>query len=542
MSVCRQIQSNLGSHDFQALVQGYGNPCGAWNLTTQNHMMDPFHSPEQRGQRFQAWLQHIYREAPVLVPRSEKALQYLLDLSETLTAEQAFFFPYLVQELSGTEFPAMSISKIPSKNYHQAHREYRNEWWSLYGRLENAAGTGFLTLHIWRHTTLPPTLWDAERDPKDYSVIKLMSSLVLPGSDEVIYDNSMALPEGWELVRLTDNPFGLTYGKNLINSHNTDTLFPLTWVWSIGRHLWRGVLDNDKPLFMMHSNGCLACSDGIGMKKYTYPSLTGNGTLDGISTSFQGVMEHSWESGVVPEGYPSSTAIRSLIHIEKSLTSLTRSDDWLYIFLHLDNGYQVACYFMPAPVQVNRAFHPQLLAITRPDGTVWMPKAEAVSLNFQLVDHAGYPRNLLLYHADGFRLQLFVASDHSDHSVVGHSGFIHAGGQVTGFWSDETDFVTGFGFVQTTNRQTYQERANSILELFPGSEEFRTWSEQTGNFDNMPKTAELSASYLIWLIPLLFIAVLLIFIVYLVWSRNMVKNQPWLRAGYRSRKHRFFRF
>jgi len=93
---------------------------------------------------------------------------------------------------------------------------------------------------------------------------------------------------------------------------------------------WSGVtllnLDHVKPLIMLHSNACLSCSDGIGIKMYMYPEVKND--------NFTGHFSHGWEAGVMPEGFSSNAALRGVVNIERGLlypTDVRRSDQWLSV-------------------------------------------------------------------------------------------------------------------------------------------------------------------------------------------------------------------
>lgn len=535
--MCTVIQKNIGIDIFQEIEHSSHVPCSVWSLETQNYMMDPFHSPEQRSKRMKDWLQYIYDKAPMLIKKYPEALQHLQKIcADAISPAQAWALSFLVPDIGALDYDTMSISKLNRDTMHQAKRTFRNEWWSLYGRITTRYGEGFIAVHILRHTNMPESLWSNDRIDKDYSDIRIVSSIVLPGSIEILEENSTIYPESWNLLNLLDTPFGIQFGRNFLVPYQTETIFPLKWQWSIAEHQIMLKLDNTKPLFMMNSNGCLICRDGIGIKKYTYPVVSGTGELDGISVQFQGVFEHGWESAVLPEGTSSSIALRSFINIEKSFVDLTRPDDWTYCHVNLNNNFQIACYCMPTPSTVQKAFHPILFTISTPNGTVLTPKLSDISITVQHIDDQGYPKNFIIEQKNKFSIRLAVLSDTSD-SV----GFSHAGGWVQGQWNNQA--VTGFGFIQTTNRLSYEERAQKILELLFQDKEisdFLQWSKETNYFKNAPDSNDLQNSWLLWFIPVIIVSVLVVMIIYLVWARQNVHKKPWVRASTLSKKHRFF--
>lgn len=557
MSVCREISSNV-SHLVLVELEQASAPCPTWDLVVQNHLLDPFHSKEQRTARALQWLDHIARRAPVFLTQHPQALETLKRMlqEDALTPEQWFYFPYLVQTLAHTDFTPMSISALAIKNLHCAHREYRNEWWTLSGKV----GTGAFVLRIWRHTDVPLVLQDAERHAQDYSYLQVAAAWQASESSQWSTETLPVVPEAWGLATLSDRPFGLKWSNRQLTCSKEDTLFPMSLSWPIpgagGQRLILN-LDNHKPLFMMKSNGCLSCSDGVGMKKYTYPDVRGTKTTlsDPDVFEFRGSFEHSWESGVTPEGFASSAPLRTLINMEKAWSNQpNKPDDWLYLMLSLDNGYHVVAYFSPFDASINRTQNPWLCTIVSPRGTVKAPPSpNDVTLAVQWVDDTPYPRNMLLSRKNkDFSLQIFIDTLQTDNPELTQVG------RVTGIWRDGKASqsqsheengvaVSGAAFVQWQNPGRSVEEA---LSKFPtasrewedGQESFLTWTEKHNYFDSMPSKADTKNSFLVWLLPVLTVSVLLIIILFLVWSRRhrQQSHQPWAQAQARISRHKFF--
>ena len=524
-SICEQIRDNLGVHDYTLLQQHYPIPCGAWSLESQNNMLDPFFSPHHRGVQYRKWLTHIFQTSPWLVSKDQEALDFLLTLADNLTIEQAFYFSFLVLEMGAKDFPLMSISRISVTPFHNTHRTYRNEYWTLYMELtESGLSPGYILFRIWRHTLLPETVWDSDRSDMDFSYIQITWTGVLPGTTMVQQEQSVIVPESWKLCSITDEPFRLTYGANYIRSVSGDTVFPVEGLWTFQHKVLQFHLDNVKPLFMTRSNGCVTCNDGIGLKKYTYPSLSGLCNHSPV----RGMFDHAWESGVSPEGYSSSTMLRSIIHIEKHMYPLTRPDNWLYLFVHTEDQYQIGCYFFSSPTLIHHTYHPDLLTISKPDGTVWSPKplwVDVVRPDSQTI---------LLSFSNHFNLQLHVPYEQS-HIPYTPGAVQQWGGLVRGTtqWNQESETpVQGIGFIEMTDSHSYQERADAILSLFPAdkAKAFKTWSRYQNYFDNTSNGSDRNASYLLWLLPVLSIMIVLVVIASLLWSRQYHTRQPWIRA------------
>jgi len=538
------IQQNIGI--VEELESSSKIPRSAWSLKTQNELLDDFHSPQQRAQRMQHWLRHIHDKAPVLSKKNQEALTFLLALCGTsMSPIQSWFLPYLVPDIGAIDYATMSISKLNRDTMHKPKRTFRNEWWSLSGRLTTRFGEGFLSIHVLRHTNLPETLWQPDRDEKEYSEVRIVVSLEI--QDQVIRDVSTIYPESWDFVQLLDEPFGIKYGKNYMLSQQEETIFPMQCSWDVGAFSLKFQMDNVKPLFMMNSNGCLVCNDQMGIKKYTYPVLTGSGVLgkmheESINFQFQGNFEHAWEASVFPEGFSSSIALRSLINIEKSIYPLSRPDDWCYICIHLNNNIQISCYFLPFSFpDLIKEIHPTLFTIIHANGTVTALSHQQlmnILMSVQLSDDQGYPMNIVLYERN-HQFSFQIASD--VFSVGDVDIFQHKSALVSGEWYK--DQVSGFAFLQTTNRMSYETKSEVILQKYFQKEKpevaeiahkFQQWAQEKSFYQNVPEPTDLTNSWLLWFLPVVVVAILIVLIVYLIWSRKKGRNKPWMKTARRN--------
>jgi len=500
----------------------------------QDHLLDPFHSPQKRGERFENWLQYIHKNAPFIVKKNPEALERLSAVCKHgVSPEEAFYFHYLCPHVSSVGFPQASISKIDRKNMYVPRREFRNEWWTLSGKFND----GFMAMHVWRHTDIPAILWDPIRDPKDYSYIKF--SLTLWIDQECISYQSPIYCEGWHILELMDTPFGISYGKNAWIPENSKTIFPVNMNWDFDNHNMILHLDNVKPVYMMTSNGCVLCKDGIGLKNYTFPKIQAEGEFDGRPISFEGSFQHSWEAGVLPQGFSSSIILRSFINIEKSLFSQAEANisDWLFLNFHLDNDIQITCFCMQLKKTLFETFHPTVFTIVKPNGTIQSPDCTKIYLRIQLLSDNGHVQNIHMYEladqSPGFHMTFSVLPELVPEHDAPVIGYTHVAGWCNGVWKNE-QVVTGFGFVQSSKND------NSLTEKLSSSkiQDFVQWAQTTDYFATTPSTSEVTNSWLLWFLPVIIIAFLICTILYVIWVRRRHTNKPWANTN---QKHWFFK-
>lgn len=503
-----------------------------FSALVQDHLLDPFHSPQQRGERLQTWLQYIHTNAPYIVKQNPKALEQLDSICKNgVSPEEAFYFHYLCPNLSSVGFPVASISKIDRRNMYVPRREFRNEWWTLSGKIDS----GFVAFHIWRHTDLPPALWDTSRDPKDYSYIKF--SYTLWTEQDCLSYQSPVYCEGWHILELTSTPFGLTYGKNAWVPENQKTVFPVNWNWEFGNRNLVLHLDNVKPVYMMTSNGCVWCKDGIGLKNYTFPKILGQGELDGVPISFEGSFQHSWEAGVLPQGFSSSIILRSFINIEKSLFAEAEADsaNWLFVNFHLDNNIQITGFCMPGQKQLYETFHPTVFTIVQPNGTIASPDCKQICWRIQLQSDNGHVQNIHIYDSNNsFSLTCSVVPATVPENDAPVLGYTHVAGWCNGVWKNEQP-VSGFGFIQSCNHSTVISDKLSSSKI----QDFVQWAKSNDYFSTNPTSSQVTNSWLLWFLPVVIISFLICTILYLIWIRRRHINRPWAKTTHQ--KHWFFK-
>ena len=248
---------------------------------------------------------------------------------DSLTLDEELEFSLKSGLQSSLGFEHVKNSRIKPKNFHCAHREFRNEFWSFRGKItddnkKGEEGEKYFHWIMWRHTELPPNQWDPNMDPKDYSSVKFFLFV----QNKVLITECVSEGTG-EINFSTDPLFHLQWKNSYVKSKDSKHLFPLEFHWSRHIHL---DLSSNKPLFMHSSNGCLLNDHGLGVKKYIYPSVTGSGTsvTDGTNVTFDGCFEHWWEYGMLPSGYPPSTMLRSVQQIRMD-TGVHTPTDWFHV-------------------------------------------------------------------------------------------------------------------------------------------------------------------------------------------------------------------
>lgn len=500
---------------------------------------DVFHSPQKRAQRLETWLKYIHEQAPFGVKKDSEALGHLLQLTRQekgVTPEESFYFHFLYPQLSSFGYPYASISKMNRKNMYGPRRRFRNEWWSLSGQI----GEAYFAWHIWRHTEIPEALWENGRDPKCYSYLKV--STTLWGADGTsITQTTPIYCEAGGILELLDTPFGVQFNSQQQQSwlpENKTTLFPATLTWQLGDAPLQLHLNNKKPVFMMTSNGCVMCKDGVGLKNYTFPSVAGDGEFQGKSIHFEGSFQHSWEAGMLPEGFPASLLLRTFTNIEKSLISAPL-ECWIFFIFHLSNNVQLSGFGFPNDMSI--AFHPTVATMAQANGTIYTPNCQTLLLkmeNEKITSITGETTDQLTFVA--------CAGQSPDESPV--IGYTHVAGTISGMWSGAS--VTGFGFLQrptewfTKKSDNFPNRAQSMAETlldqkYPqATTDMKEWVHHTSFFAASPNSTDAAYSWLIWFLPVIIITCLLCGILYLMWIRKRHQNKPWAQTH---QKHWFFK-
>lgn len=337
------MRAHLGEVDYEAV-----NRLVPWSTLpvdlSVRLLRDDFHTPGGRAQRVREWHAWLDHHKPTLVRQS------LPFTPEQLTVAQLRSHTWRLGRLGALGYPPISIAKVLKQDLHQIKRDYRNEWWSLEGRVRRSEQQfGFFSWHLWRHTDTPPVLHDPARDPRDYSSLGVSVSLWWEGGEQQHFE-SPALTESWEVIQLSDVPFRLRLGRHVLRSTGAD-LFPMSLDWydDDDHHACSLSLDCDKPCVMPESNGCVVCQDAQGIKKYTFPDVQGVGSIGGKPVTFQGRFTHGWEAQVLPEGVLSTLFSRSLQQIDRSLAHgpVPTMSHWLSLQVRLSDGREVEGHLLP---------------------------------------------------------------------------------------------------------------------------------------------------------------------------------------------------
>lgn len=470
-------------------------PCETWPVSAQEALMHAASSPEAQRDRMKRWVDHVFDQSPILVEHRESTREQLHQLVGPMTVEQCVYLPFLARELGALGYAEARITNETA--LHTPHVTFRNEWWSLAGRW-HASGEA-LTWQVWRHTLVPPSQWEETVDPRLYSALRFS------WTTQGVTRHSPWLLEGWGLGSVSYDPkFSIRCGRiNRLTARQTDTLFPLDLTWA-GIELLG--LDHVKPVVMLHSNACLSCSDGIGIKMYKYPEVKND--------QFSGFFTHAWESGVMPEGFSSNAALRGIVNIERGLLypkNMLRSDRWFSLHVHLNSGVDLWAFFVSPKAQ-----HPHRVVSIQPTGAVTRLKPHEV----EWVQQDGLVSALLKCTSQPFALQWVldapqIASTRQTLTTLSH-------GYVSGKWQE--DFVQGWVVLETPDLRRYDERAAEILrEVFPQAGDS---ARRYFNRAYFATSSDVMTSTVIWLLPLLLGLALLMTMVYLTWSKS--STYPWI--------------
>lgn len=538
-----RIDHNIGQSLRKTLEKTLQRPVSTWSLDICNHLLDPENNPSHIHHLFQTWLQDLTTQSPWFVRQNKAQCQQLLSQPRQ-PIQDLFTNQFYVGPIHATGYENMSMSMLSPEGFHQPKYTYRNEWWNLTGILQQEQQQQeeepqFCHLQIWRHTFIPPTAWTKDKPPSYYSLVNVTLTI---DQDTVFH---LLVPESFHVAQFQPNCpffFQILDTCHLKSEHN-DSLFPLQMQWYTAMENTLSLnLMNEKPLFMTKSNGCVQCSNGMGLKQYVYPLVTGNGWWNKTTpVTFQGSLDHSWESGMLPEGYPASLHLRSLMAIEKSWHKvLRRPDNWCYFFLHLDNNTQVACYIMTSPKTVGVSVVPHVLVLVNADGTV--NKLHDSQVKVEHVRDNKYVTNMWLTCGNDLHLQLFVSADdfHVRHVLDHHSYefvycFLHVQGKF-----DKATKTKGFGYMYITNQEQQQELIKSTNNNNLSSD-FRHDQRNDNHDDHDDDDDMTNVAYLVWLVPLLVISIIFIFIVYLVWSRQISSyTNPWMKSLVNRRRYTFW--
>lgn len=485
-------------------------PCETWPLSVQANVSHEFSSVEAQRARQRQWLAYVFEQAPWLMtqsPDTRDALKHVLESADSWSLEQTVHLPFLARELAALGYADVKIAN-EADLLHGPHRTFRNEWWSLAGRMVH--GGAAVTWQVWRRTLVPPTVWPTDHtDARAYSAVRFSWSS--SSSDASTLRHSPWLLESWGLGGVTHEPRFQAYCGQLhrLVSRDPDTLFPMDLQWA---GLYLSNLDYVKPRLMLHSNCCLSCSDGVGLKMYMYPEVKND--------TFTGYFSHAWEAGVMPEGFASHAALRSIANLEKQWGPLSRVERWLSVKIQLDNQVDLWAFFMSYETP-----HPHRVVISTREGAM----VKLAQHEVELVCQDGLT-NAVLRHPR-FNLQWVMDSPHLVSTRDTLTTLSH--GFVSGLWREDvagadpvSHFVKGAVVLETPDLRTYDERAKELLTtVFPQAGETVRRHFENAYFSS---SDDVWSSVAVWLLPLLLTVGLCLTLIYV--SLTPPQRYPWIRA------------
>lgn len=460
--MCDRLRAQVGEARMAELSRWSTRPCETWSVDF-HHMSEELGVGRQHDLVDQ-WWKYMRKQAPYgvkvpdLIPQS------------TLREVHQFAGP-----ASASGFARVTKASLNPDRLHGPHREYRNEWWTLQGKIESSEWTQpkLITWRVWRRTVLPPPLWQDEPGTH-FSEVKL--TITIDGIETLSTEWWL---EAFHVFTLGHTAFHFQcleatdqFAVSTVN--NSLALFPLQFKTRIDDNVLLHLpeLTNQKPLVKFRSNGTAFATDGLGVKHYYYPVVTGAGTWGQESVQFTGQWTHAWSSGLLPAGYASSFVGR--------FWGKAHALPWSVIYLTLSNDTEDSKSHSSLETQVHMVWYDQFVHVgyVGPDNKLHKIAPHEVTYTVKEAES-------LIFIGPGFELNW-------DH------------GTVTGNWQGSP--VKGFGFVWSPAKQ-YAEEETLYHKL-----EHQNIEQNTATL-----------AYLVWLIPVLFIVVLVVLIGYLSWKRPIYR-------------------
>ena len=349
---------------------------------------------------------------------------------------------------------------------------------------------------------------------KKYSIIKIFGTFSFENTNCRISFESK--PE--QNIETGDKPFKIISKNISIISKSNNYLFPLDLSLTLpDSKKIKICIDNNKQPFLINSNGCSTCSDGIGIKNYIYPLLTGDGIKGDKDILFKGCWEHAWESGIHPIGYTRSICLRGLMNIEKKLNHVFYLDNWMEIFIFLDNNYILFGKITPLPT----TRHYQQFNVFKVINSHGKIQKELVYMRPDIIKNKFiYKFNIL---GSTFELDILLYENpvqnliHTDGDAK--IDYINSAANVRGYI--ENHKVYGHAYVEMTPQLTYRQKSKQVLKLLGMND---NWM---GNYQvsNVPDDEEFLKSVMFFLIPILFILFLICMIFFHIKeNKKRIKN------------------
>lgn len=451
--MCDRLRTQVGDARMSELLRWSAKPCETWSVDF-HHMADEWNVTRQQ-ELVDEWWQYMREQAPYGAKIADVVSEYTLK-------EVA----HVAGPSSALGFAKVTKASLNSDCLHGPHREYRNEWWTLQGKIESELWTQpkLMTWRVWRRTVLPPPLWHDKPDTY-FSEIKLTVTI-----DGVVTLNTEWWPEAWNVFTLGNGAFDLqcqeaTHQFAVSTVNQSLALFPMHFKSLVNESVLLNLVEltNHKPLVKFRSNGTAFATDGLGVKHYYYPVVSGAGTWGTQKVEFTGQWTHAWSSGLLPAGYASSFVGR--------FWGKSHALPWSVIYLALSNETQVHMVWFDQFVHVG---------YVEQNNKVYKIAPHEVSYTVQ-----GSENQRLHFSAPNFELEW-------DNETV------------SGTWHGSQ--VKGFGFVWSPAKQ-YQHDQRQYYKL-----ETQNTEEDTATL-----------AYLVWLIPVIFIVALVALIGYLGWNHQIFR-------------------
>lgn len=491
---CDIFARHIGKEMLTQAQDLQGKSCDWWEPEQQQQLLKPVNNEQQMKEWALQWLDYVSRKKPWLAPGKVDqvpALRTWVEEHQPFTVKDMLSLTQQLGPLAAIGYDHVALERETMKQAHQPHYRFRNEWWTFHGTCQQSSGQrGFLLLQIHRHTLVPPSLWN-EPTGQDASVLGLTLRVLQPGAKKWEQEETQFVRQSSGLRQLNADAthfFQVLQKPWVIQSLYQDTLFPLEIHWRVGATVMKALLDNSKPMLMIHSNGCLQCSDGIGVKMYTYPEVQGEGQCGTELVHWHGFWEHTWESSMYPKGLANSLFMRALINIEKSLHTLPENHFWST--LHLSRVQTNEEWYL-AVMGWHQRNSVQYAVYVAPDGSTRRLRTEDLWLEVtQNVKETSFPFAMTLHQKGQPSLHMLLLDSAGSENPL----------KIGTFWDADQEV---FGSLQLP-----QNTGPELKRTMETSDEVWSW--------------------VIWLFPLLIVLLLIIFSIVLVVKRYRGNKHPWM--------------
>ena len=306
-------------------------------------------SDEGRGHSVGSFLNDLIGDSASVVGTDNEQIRMLRDrVLEGLTPYNAFWHHYVAGQASSKGYErAMGTLDFPAD--YGPHWGFRNEQWSITGNvLDESGGVWTIVLTFHRFSQTPPYTWND--DQSSQSVWRVTIGVTDPSASYTY--NVYVIPSGIGLSFAQNNPFTIELGTEVALHGTMDTLFPMTVEATDannGNTMTLTLTDPHNIRYSPEESMCLDCSGGVGTFEVGYPELLCTGQLNGNQVAGTIQMNHTWEYGHTPLGYPKYFYQRSLQTFKYKFGHIPVTSRTINVRGHVRNSYFVDIQWIDAP-------------------------------------------------------------------------------------------------------------------------------------------------------------------------------------------------